>query len=114
VEWGWRARKLGYQNVFCASSIVHHTQRATIAKLYAGEEVERIIQRNRLLFQLRNLTTAGSPAAVFDELARQPHVSFDSGIRWQIARSRLWNHLAPFSDEEVFEKWTRSCGSSGN
>jgi hypothetical protein len=104
VEWGWRARKLGYENVFCASSKVHHTQRATIGKLYGSEEVDRVVQRNRLLFQLRNLTTAGSLEAVFDEMARQD-VSLDRGMRWQIARSRMWNHLAPFSDEEVLERW---------
>jgi len=104
VEWGWRARKLGYENVFCASSRVQHTQRATIGKLYGSEEVERVVQRNRLLFQLRNLTTAGSLEAVFDEMAQQD-VSFDRGMRWQIARSRVWNHLAPFSDEEVLEGW---------
>jgi hypothetical protein len=31
-----------------------------------------------------------------------------ASTRWKIARGRLWNHLAPFTDEEVFARWNNS------
>jgi GT2 family glycosyltransferase len=98
VEWGWRARKLGYKVLFCADSIALHTQRATIRANYTADEVEQILERNRLLFQLRNLTAAGSLDRVFEEIARLPPSAaacFERlSMRWAIARLRLWNHLA--------------------
>jgi GT2 family glycosyltransferase len=54
VEWGWRARKLGYDSWCCPSSIAYHTRRSTIGRHYPVETVESIIRRNGLLFQLRN------------------------------------------------------------
>jgi radical SAM protein with 4Fe4S-binding SPASM domain len=105
VEWGWRARKLGYGSLFCPRSIAHHTQRSTIDRHYATSEVERVTERNRFLFQLRNLTTAGSLSHLCDEIARAPGALASSFLLpstlWKIACGRLWNHLAPIPDEEV-------------
>ena len=115
VEWGWRARKLGYRSVFCAHSIAHHRQRATIGKHYTAAEVERIIQRNRFLFQLRNFTTAGSLSQVLEAIARSPQeitdYFLDRRTLWKIACGRIWNHLAPIEDEEVFATWKRSVST---
>ena len=112
VEWGWRARKLGYECVFCPGSVAHHTQRATISRCYPAEEVEATIERNRLLFQLRNFTSAGSMERVLEGIARLPEPAarffYGARTRWQIARGRLWNHLAPLTDDEVFARWNRS------
>lgn len=112
VEWGWRARKLGYDCVFCPGSVAHHTQRATISRCYQPEEVEATIERNRLLFQLRNFTSAGSMERVLEGIARLPEPAarffWAARTRWKIARGRLWNHLAPLTDEEVFARWNRS------
>jgi len=69
VEWGWRARALGYRSLFCAASLAHHTQRATVNRHYAAGEVARIVQRNRILFQLRNMDS-GDVARALDEAAR--------------------------------------------
>jgi hypothetical protein len=104
VEWGWRARKLGY-----------HTQRSTIGRRYSAETVEGIIRRNGLLFQLRNFTTVGSLDRVIEEIARAPgklgaHF-LTPATRWKIARGRLWNHLAPLTDEEVFALWNDSISN---
>jgi MoaA/NifB/PqqE/SkfB family radical SAM enzyme/GT2 family glycosyltransferase len=112
VEWGWRARKLGYSCVFCPASLAHHTQRGTISRCYPAGQIETTIERNRLLFQLRNFTSAGSLERVMEQIARLPepaaHSFLAAHTRWKIAAGRLWNHLAPFTDEEVFARWNRS------
>ena len=48
---GWRA---GYDVLFCPDSIVWHRHRATVERFYALDQVERIFERNRLQYQLRN------------------------------------------------------------
>ena len=115
VEWGWRARKLGYDAWYCPGSIACHTQRATIGRHYAPEMVEQIVKRNRLLFQLRNLTTTGSLDRVMEELACAPAAVeayfLSAATRWKIARGRLWNHVAPLGDEEVFDLWNNSISN---
>jgi hypothetical protein len=115
VEWGWRARKLGYDALYCPGSIACHTQRATIGRHYAPEMVEQIVKRNQLLFQLRNLTTTGSLDRVMEELACAPAAVeayfLSAATRWKIARGRLWNHVAPLGDEEVFDLWNNSISN---
>ncbi len=107
VEWGWRARKLGYRTVFCPRSVAHHSRRSTISKLYSPDEVESVLERNRLLFQLRNFTRAGSLHSVFDAVAQSagPVREYfrDGRVVMQIVRSRLWNHIAPLTDEQILE-----------
>jgi GT2 family glycosyltransferase len=105
VEWGWRARRLGYRVLFCPASIARHTQRATISRHFTPDEVERVIERNRLLFQLRNMTESGSAEQLFCELSRLPEAS----LRWLrrprisagIAATRLWNLRAPLRDHQI-------------
>ena len=70
VEWGSRARKFGYQNVFCPASIAHHRRRATVRRFYDDREVERIFERNRLLFQMRNSPAGSDLRAIAARLAR--------------------------------------------
>jgi MoaA/NifB/PqqE/SkfB family radical SAM enzyme/GT2 family glycosyltransferase len=105
VEWGWRARKLGYSAVFCPDSVARHTQGATISRSYAPAEIEAILQRNRLLFHLRNLTSAGSLDPVVAAISRsERRVAGYFQTRkalTAIARGRIWNHLAPVSDHDV-------------
>jgi len=115
VEWGWRARKLGYTSWHCPGSIAHHTRRSTIGRHYSPETVEQIIRRNGLLFQLRNFTTAGSLERVLEEIASAPQTVGEHFLapatRWKIARGRWWNHLAPLGDEEVFARWNNSVSN---
>lgn len=112
VEWGWRARKLGYDCVFCPASVAEHTQRSTISRCYQPGRIEEAIERHRLLFQLRNFTSAGSMESVLERIARLPGPAarfFFAARTWgKIAGGRLWNHLAPLTDEEVFARWNRS------
>jgi radical SAM protein with 4Fe4S-binding SPASM domain len=105
VEWGWRARKLGYRVVFCAKSIARHRQRSTIARHYSEGEVEAVIARNRLLFQLRNFITAGSVKRVIEEICQSSSAVAQDFLNWHVARriaqGRFWNRTAAISDEEV-------------
>lgn len=105
VEWGWRARKLGYQSFFCPTSVVHHYQHATISRYYSADEIEAIWQRNRFLFQLRNFTTSGSLEHLVEAIAQAPSrlsdYFLDRRTFYKIAQSRIWNHLAPISDGDV-------------
>jgi len=114
VEWGWRARKLGYRVAFCANSIARHRQRSTIARHYSEEEVEAMIARNRLLFQLRNFTTAGSVTRVIEEICKSPSAVAETFLDWRvaarIAKGRLWNRTAPVGDEEVLAGVKRRLG----
>ena len=103
VEWGWRARKLGYRVLFCPASVVRHRHRATIGRLHTAEEVARVSARNGLLFQLRNMTASGSLERLFEEVARLPdaeHFTRGAVIR-HIAAARVWNWLAPVTDEAL-------------
>jgi GT2 family glycosyltransferase/MoaA/NifB/PqqE/SkfB family radical SAM enzyme len=115
VEWGWRARKLGCESWFCPASVVHHSRRSTIGKKHPPGEVERILRRNALLFQLRNFTTAGSLERLMESMARSAGVPEEcfltTASRLKIVRGRLWNHLAPLSDEEVFARWNSSISN---
>jgi radical SAM protein with 4Fe4S-binding SPASM domain len=103
VEWGWRARKLGYRCIFCPASKAVHTRRATIARNYTAAEIERITERHRLLFQLRNLTDAGFVDRALDEIAKT--LDCEYFLRWRtivrIVQGRLWNYRAPYSDRQV-------------
>jgi len=49
------------------SKVAHHSQRSTIARHYSTEEIERVVERNRLLFQLRNFTKASSVERVISD-----------------------------------------------
>lgn len=112
VEWGWRTRKLGYRSLFCPASLAHHRQRATISRHFSPGEIETIIERNRILFQLRNLIEQGSFDDLLRHLAQAEDPVFEfflsRGTRWKIARGRWWNHYAPIGDTEVFTAWNRS------
>jgi radical SAM protein with 4Fe4S-binding SPASM domain len=107
VEWGWRARKLGYRSIFCTESIVRHQQRATIGRCYSAEMVEAVTERNRLLFQLRNFTSAGSLESVLEAIARAPREVAEFFVApatlAAVACGRVWNHRAPVPDEEILD-----------
>ncbi|MDX1980703.1 MAG: glycosyltransferase [Bryobacteraceae bacterium] len=105
VEWGWRARKLGFQILFCPDSVVYHRHRATIGKFHSLEEIEAVLERNRLLFQLRNLTGAEFTARALEAAAQSSERAasriLSPGAVWGIARSRVWNHRAPVQEETL-------------
>src|SRR5690606_5120212 len=59
---GLRAWRDGWRVLFCPASRATHAHRATTARFYAPDELERIVERNRWLFDARHGAT-GFPAA---------------------------------------------------
>jgi GT2 family glycosyltransferase len=57
VDLSWRARKRGWRIVHVPSSVVHHEHSATIGTRFTGRMVRAIYERNRLLFQWKNITS---------------------------------------------------------
>jgi GT2 family glycosyltransferase len=54
VDWGLQAWRNGLEVLFHPGSVAWHRHRATISRCYPADEVERIIARNGVLFELRN------------------------------------------------------------
>jgi GT2 family glycosyltransferase len=75
VEWGWRAWLMGYSSWFCPQSRASHAHRQTNRKLFAEPEIDRIMNRNRVVFQLRNWRPLPSRAALAALLSSLDSVS---------------------------------------
>ncbi len=54
VDLGVRAWHAGYECLYCPDSRALHLHRVTVQRYFKAVEVERIFERNRLQFQLRN------------------------------------------------------------
>lgn len=61
AEWGARAWAEGWEVLFCPISHAHHHHRGTVGRHYDAAEVERVIRRNALLFELRHGWTELTP-----------------------------------------------------
>jgi GT2 family glycosyltransferase len=64
VDLSWRARKRGWTILHVPSSVVHHEHAATIGARFDAADVRVIFERNRLLFQWKNLTSARLTASL--------------------------------------------------
>jgi GT2 family glycosyltransferase len=82
VEGGLAARRLGYRTLFCGSSRAWHGYRKTVERYYSASEIERIFERNRTVFQLRNPDAGGTVRAVLAVLARRT-----PGEVWNVFRA---------------------------
>jgi GT2 family glycosyltransferase len=69
VDLSWRARKRGWRILHVPESVVHHEHSATIGARFDRRQVIDIYERNRLLFQWKNLT---SPRLTASHLAWLP------------------------------------------
>ena len=70
VEWGTRAWRRGYRSLYCPASKVWHGHRQTNRKFFSEVEIDRILNRNRLVFQLRNGPSPDSLQQLREMLAR--------------------------------------------
>jgi GT2 family glycosyltransferase/MoaA/NifB/PqqE/SkfB family radical SAM enzyme len=106
IEWGAVARRNGYVNLFCPTSHAWHERRSTIGRFYAPSEVERITERNRLLFNVRNAPDAADPrslrfqveslpARTISELMRPALIAETIRARWNAIRGAI-------ADRELF------------
>jgi GT2 family glycosyltransferase/glycosyltransferase involved in cell wall biosynthesis len=99
VEWGVRAWRSGYETFFCPRSRVWHHHRATNRRFFAEDEIERIFDRNRCLFQLRNPLPGESLTGLALRLLTLPRRSLREICAPRTVlgalRARLQSHLAP-------------------
>lgn len=87
VEWGLRAWRDGWRVLFCPSSKTVHRHRATVSRIFAAHEIDRIFQRNGLWFDLRN-DDGRSLAERLPVLCRNPHSAAETQ-RWSFAVATL-------------------------
>jgi GT2 family glycosyltransferase len=73
VEWGIRGRRDGYTVLLCPESHAFHRHRATAARFYTATEIDRIVARNRLLFDARNRATPFDIAWLMNRVCDQPY-----------------------------------------
>ena len=75
VEWGVRGWRDGLFVLFCPRSRVAHRHRATTARFYPEAEIERIVQRNRLLFDARQGITSNGAQWLMHRVCALPYQS---------------------------------------
>ncbi|HYR89439.1 MAG TPA: glycosyltransferase [Terriglobia bacterium] len=76
VEWGVLAWRNGFEVLFCPQSKAWHAHRSTNLKFFSPEEIDRIVGRNRLRFQLRTGLPPNVLRTVFGSIARLDARSF--------------------------------------
>jgi GT2 family glycosyltransferase len=111
VDLGVRAWRLGYESLICPVSVAWHKHRATVEKFYAAEYVERIVERNRLLFQLRNPFPRQSLKATLQHVAHIDRDTLRELGSWRscldLWRVRWRAFRAPHRDMDYPAMWTR-------
>ena len=73
VEWSLRAWRDGFDVLFCPASLASHRHRATTSRFYAHESLERIVERNRALFDARHDASGAAVDAVMDRICGLPY-----------------------------------------
>jgi len=120
VDLSWRARKRGLLILHEPASVVYHEHAATIGAHFAPPLVRAVYERNRLLFQWKNLTSAGLTARHLAwlpaRLARSPLGRIDFLKGFLAATRRLPRALggrrrerkaALLGDEAILERFER-------
>jgi MoaA/NifB/PqqE/SkfB family radical SAM enzyme/GT2 family glycosyltransferase len=109
VEWGALAWRSGYQCLFCPGSEAVHRHRQTIGRFYSAKEVDRVFERNRLLFHLRNLPGIApleQRLLALDEVTWRE--MFQPGNVQRLAWSRALAYMAPHGEEVLWDRWKLS------
>jgi GT2 family glycosyltransferase/glycosyltransferase involved in cell wall biosynthesis len=91
VEWGVRAWQDGLSVLFCPRAHAWHQHRATTSRFYAEAQIERIAERNRLLFDVRNAISDRDADELMIEVCDLPYESQRSLARLRIAGGVLRN-----------------------
>jgi GT2 family glycosyltransferase len=93
VEWGVRAWRDGLRVLFAPRSRVSHRHRVTTARFYTEAEIERIVARNRLLFDARHGLTDHGVDWLMQRICDLPYASqrdfARAGIAAGVFRARL-------------------------
>jgi len=125
VDLSWRARKRGWLVAHVPDSIVHHEHSATIGTRFDPRRVRAIYERNRLLFQWKNLTSprltlrhlAWMPIRLVHAAARRPEFLRGFGMalgRVQDARRarRIERTMMKLTDDAILARFGSARESS--
>jgi GT2 family glycosyltransferase len=126
VDLSWRARKRGLSIVQAPRSVVHHEHGATIGARFEARQVRAVYERNRLLFQWKNLTSPRLTAVhllwLAPRLARAPfgRLDFLRGFAGAVRRlpaalagRRGEDGAARVSDEAILARFAPPSGAPG-
>ena len=89
IEWGVRAWQDGYGALFCPASHAFHRHRVTTARFFAAAEIDRIVERNRVLFDLRNRATRFDRHWRMNRVCQLPYASQRELARGRVAAGVL-------------------------
>jgi glycosyltransferase involved in cell wall biosynthesis len=97
VEWGLRAIREGFEVLFCPTSRAVHRHRATIARWFPANEVDRVFARNGVQFALRNPLPRLGPLRLLRMVAGLPARSRRELLAPDNVRRALAARAAAFS-----------------
>lgn len=83
TDWGVRAWSDGWAVLFVPASRVHHHHRGTVRRYFDAAEVERVIARNQLLFELRHHFTALTSRSSIGAIEALPERSRREILAWR-------------------------------
>ena len=93
ADWGVRAWADGWEVLFCPTSRAWHQHRGTIRRFYENAEVDRVIARNALVFDLRHAWSSRRAGALLQAVAATDAQSRSElsgmGTAWRVFRARL-------------------------
>ena len=99
AEWSVRAWRDGMRILFCPRSHAAHQHRMTTARFYSGDEIDRIVERNRWLFAARQRTGGFGRAWMMARACELPYASqrelARSGQAAGVFRQRLARTRSP-------------------
>ena len=99
IEWGVRAWRDGLAVLFCPTSHGLHRHRATTSRFYSADELDRIVERNRFLFDARHRATPFGIEWLMNRICDLPYDSQREMAAASIAastfRSRLRTNRSP-------------------
>lgn len=94
AEWGLRAWRDGFAVTFCGASHATHRHRATTTRFYDAATLERIVERNRALFDLRHGASGRGAARTLAAVCDLPYASQRELARWRVAVGILRQRIA--------------------
>lgn len=114
VEWGARAWRLGYKSIYCPASKAWHLHRMTNRLLFPEEEIDRILDRNRVIFHFRNGPPIESLAELFRILDQLDEKSVREILRLrkmtQIVLGRFQSARLPVDHIPLDRTWNTRYG----
>jgi GT2 family glycosyltransferase/glycosyltransferase involved in cell wall biosynthesis len=119
ADWGVRAWRDGMRVLFCPTSHAQHLHRATTSRFYAPDELERIVERNRLLFDARHAASGVAATALMQRVCALPYASqrelatLGTARAVFSARRRAWSAALPLAPLRLRQEAPRGIELNG-